>query len=207
MRSINRGVSNTTYTTYGDALEDLMDVIGDYCSYCEISLTNLGAVEHVIPQANGGPVVQWNNFLIACTYCNSSKGDRNPARAGYVWPDMHKTLPLFEYIACCVFVAQNLAGFNHQDVLSTIELMGLHKIPGEPRFNKNDRRWRKRFEAFVIAEDTASKYAQRRYDQDYIDLIIENATGRGFFTIWHLAFAAFPEVQQALINAFPGTDL
>ncbi|NES82661.1 MAG: HNH endonuclease [Moorea sp. SIO2B7] len=49
------------------------------CQYCgsKKKLT----LDHVIPRSKGGKHT-WDNVVIACEPCNSSKGDRNPQQAG-----------------------------------------------------------------------------------------------------------------------------
>ncbi len=49
------------------------------CFYCGVHMTRQDAtVDHVIPIARGGPDVA-NNYALACSPCNSDKGDRLPS--------------------------------------------------------------------------------------------------------------------------------
>jgi 5-methylcytosine-specific restriction endonuclease McrA len=54
-------------------------------------------VEHVIPVANQGPELDWDNFLLACKYCNVNKLDHNKDRTSYIWPDQDNTFRALEY--------------------------------------------------------------------------------------------------------------
>ncbi len=68
-----------TYAAYGDARDDLIARLGDYCSYCELPCHKGPAVEHVQPKGgtHGHPELErvWDNFLLGCRYCNSVKRD------------------------------------------------------------------------------------------------------------------------------------
>jgi len=102
---------------YARARRDLITNIGQYCSYCEMPLGASLAVEHMLPK-KWFPryAVDWNNFLLACPICNSSKND-NPtlddgvktggsglnytqiadaARGLYLWPSDAANYPNFE---------------------------------------------------------------------------------------------------------------
>ena len=61
--------------TNRDAAPQLQERLGDYCSYCERQIETHLAVEHIKPKSHDpGLRRAWNNFLLACTNCNSSKG-------------------------------------------------------------------------------------------------------------------------------------
>ena len=97
MRPVTRGDSPRTFTNYKQARDRLMERIGPYCSYCEMRVTNMIEVEHIVPVANGGEELDWNNFLLSCRYCNGNKGNNNQDRAGYLWPDRDDTDLAFAY--------------------------------------------------------------------------------------------------------------
>lgn len=52
------------------------------CQYCgdRLPMRKL-EMEHVLPKSRGGKT-GWNNIVMACTDCNSRKGDRTPEEAG-----------------------------------------------------------------------------------------------------------------------------
>lgn len=61
---------------YGFSRFDLISAIGSYCSYCELPISSVPAVEHRLPKAYFPALfLNWSNFLLACTLCNSTKGD------------------------------------------------------------------------------------------------------------------------------------
>lgn len=60
--------------TYVLSRADLINNIGQYCSFCGMPLAASLAVEHMLPKADfPGLSVTWSNFLLACPICNSKK--------------------------------------------------------------------------------------------------------------------------------------
>lgn len=51
MRPVERGDAPRIYRRYGDAIGDLEERLGTYCSYCERRLPVSLAVEHVVPKS------------------------------------------------------------------------------------------------------------------------------------------------------------
>ena len=48
------------------------------CQYCSKKVTTSSAtIDHVVPKSRGGPHT-WDNLVIACTKCNSKKGNSLP---------------------------------------------------------------------------------------------------------------------------------
>lgn len=105
-----RGSLDSQVEIYREANPYLKTDLGLFCSYCEQVLSEMIAVEHVVPKAPFPfTSVSWQNFLLCCRACNSKKGDTparvelagwnlNPAptyeleryaaiRAHYLWPD------------------------------------------------------------------------------------------------------------------------
>lgn len=95
---------------YSEANDPLRAGLGRFCSYCEQTLSEFIATEHVVPKAPWPLTsVSWDNFLLSCRACNSFKWDHpdrdelaawrlNPApaddlesyreiRGYYLWPD------------------------------------------------------------------------------------------------------------------------
>jgi hypothetical protein len=57
----------------------LIMAFGSYCSYCEAPIEANLAIEHKLPKGKRGFDVykdEWGNLLLACTNCNSTKGNR-----------------------------------------------------------------------------------------------------------------------------------
>ena len=82
---------------YNKAKSDLLERIGEYCSYCE--RTGDLHVEHVVSRCRRPELAEeWTNFLLGCTNCNGIKSNRNHSRDGYIWPDRDDTEAAFEYL-------------------------------------------------------------------------------------------------------------
>lgn len=55
----------------------LATAIGTYCSYCETALPGLTEVEHIASESQYPSfITTWNNFLLACSPCNTAKRAR-----------------------------------------------------------------------------------------------------------------------------------
>ena len=79
MRPVTRGAGPRAYTAYGQAIGDLEERLGIYCSYCERRVATNLAVEHIQPKgldAYEMLAVRWDNFLLGCVNCNSTKKDK-----------------------------------------------------------------------------------------------------------------------------------
>ena len=71
---------------------------GGCCQYCgkKVSISSM-SFDHVIPRSKGGET-SWNNIVIACTRCNSEKGNKlvgkykEPLRAPYT-PKLNRAAP------------------------------------------------------------------------------------------------------------------
>src|SRR4051794_31942297 len=102
MRPVRRGPSprHVDFDDYRDAYPELVARIGRYCSYCERPILTQLAVEHiqakVLPQYQH-LVGQWENFLLACVNCNSTKGRSAVALADVLLPDRDNTFLAFHY--------------------------------------------------------------------------------------------------------------
>ena len=105
---------------YKRAASSLANAFGAYCAYCEVPLLTQVDVEHVVPKSEYPTLaLRWDNFLAACTACNSrkraspSRSDvdpslptRSPTPADYeneirynryCWPDLDDTFDLISY--------------------------------------------------------------------------------------------------------------
>lgn len=66
------------FADYDDAKPFLLARLGPFCSYCERRIPTNLAVEHIQPKGvpKYAPLEKtWDNFLLACVNCNSTKGD------------------------------------------------------------------------------------------------------------------------------------
>lgn len=100
MRPVEKGISPyKELAKYQDAEPYLVEKLGTYCSFCEMRVNNALAVEHKEGKKSGGALTDWDNLLLACTYCNSRKGEK--IKKGeldkWIWPDMHNTCLAFTY--------------------------------------------------------------------------------------------------------------
>lgn len=70
------------------------------CSYCEgeINSNRAGHVEHFKPKILFPSLAYaWTNYFLACAGCNGAKGEKWPARGGYVRPDKGDPAKLFRF--------------------------------------------------------------------------------------------------------------
>ncbi len=170
------------------------------------------AVEHVEPKKPEGVSViikeretDWNNFLLACTNCNSTKGDTNVALQDYFWPDRDNTFLALVYSeGGLITVNNNLPNEDLKEkAKKTISLTGLDKHP----LNKpeaSDRRWNNRREVWNIAKRSKERLA-RNNNSDFREQIVETATGYGYWSIWMTVFSDDADMLCRFIDALPGT--
>ena len=213
MRPIERGSTPTDKTTgkpknfskYEDARGELIARLGEYCSYCEMHLDTSLAVEHILPKSkNQGLTLNWSNFLLSCTNCNSTKGNKTINLSDYYWPDRHNTFCAFEYRkGGIVRVNGNLSNSQQQLATNTMKLTGFNKTPG----NKpavSDRRWLNRREAWDNAELALKRL--KKCNTDFMrEQIVETAKAKGFWSVWMTVFKNDPDMLSLFIEAFPGT--
>ncbi len=202
MRPVNKGAAPRAYTDYGQARHDLAERIGYYCSYCEMKVFNSIEVEHILPQNQGGPVLDWDNFLLSCKYCNTIKSDHNTNTNDYLWPDRDNTDLAFQYtIAEAVVPKQELSDEFKHLVKSTIALLGLNRFPGgnnEPK--ESDTRWRSRQEAWNKAMLCYNRWIAQTDPDAAFYLGIASLSGN--YSIWCEVFKEEPLVLQAIDNAY-----
>jgi len=217
MRPVERGAvpldtksKPIKFKEYGDARDYLIGRLGDYCSYCEVPLFT-PAIEHIQPK-NLHPVLEkeWGNFLLACTYCNSNKGDK-PINSNnlrdYFWADKDNTFRAFRYEKDrALQIALPLNPAQQKIAQETLELTGLDRERGHPKFSKKDRRCDKRNEAWGKAERAKSNL-QATPSDSMREQIIDTATSTGFWSVWMTVFQDDSDMRNHLINAFTGTSL
>ncbi len=212
MRPVDKGSAPRTYLQYYDAQNDLIERIGDYCSYCERQIETNLAVEHIQPKSKV-PILrnEWSNFLLGCVNCNSCKGDQDVNLDDYFWPDSDNTSLAFDYLAGGLVVAHPvLNSINQVKAERTIEIFGLDRDPGNPnkekRPTRQDKRWKKRDDIWNLAQKEL-KRLQSEDTQNIRELIVEVAVSRGLFSIWIKVFEKDPDMRCRLIRGFKGTAL
>lgn len=218
MRPVNKGNIpqekgvDVTFKEYSRARRYLIDRIGEYCSYCERKLVANLAVEHVKPKAtNPGLKLDWDNFLLGCTNCNSTKGDKSVVLNDFIWPDQDNSFEFFTYLSNGLVSAKNTLSLTDKvRTDATIQLVGLDKASpkkGTVRWQEaSDRRQEHRIQALMESTKFASTYANCQDKTFYRELLVSKIKDNGFWSIWMHAFSAYPEVQRELILAFPGTN-
>ncbi len=205
MRAVEKGKSPKTYTKYPDAKADLADTIGWYCSYCEMPLMNMPEVEHVVPQSKKGQKVDWDNFLLACRYCNNIKSNRNNNRNDYLFPDQDNTSIAFQYSKHKVIEPKpNLTPQIKQYAQKTIDLCGLDRTPYHQKLSQGDNRWRSRMETWNIAELSLKNYS-KYLSKEMLSQIVLTALGHGHYSIWTEVFKQYPEFKKQLDLKQKGT--
>ena len=209
MRPIDKGPAPAAYTKYADALPDLEQRLGRYCSYCEQRIPIGLAVEHKAPKCiHPQRKLDWDNFLLSCPICNSVKGEKDVAEDETLWPDQHNTFLAIAY------QPGGLVGTNpalpadlRARAETLIGLVGLdrHMADGFPRPSRRDRRWLEREEAWSLAKWQLAAYEQLDRSETALQQIRHAARGHGFLSIWLTVFDGHPNVKRALIELFDGT--
>ena len=98
MRPVERGTAPRRYRDYRDAIDDLENALGKYCCYCESFFFSGLAVEQKLPKKTCPELeLEWTNFLLACSTCNSIKRDTVKADSEILWPDLNNTLLALNY--------------------------------------------------------------------------------------------------------------
>lgn len=205
MRPVVRGPDPGPFTKYGDALPALRERMGWFCSYCERKLPVSLAVEHVRPKSVEDHLeLTWDNFLLACTNCNSVKGATPVELLDYYWPDVDNTCIAVDYGGGRVRPAAGLTPEQRAIAERSLALTGLDRRPGGPAPAAKDERWLQRLVAFRKAQE-----AQRRLSEDdsagHRETIAEWAVDAGFWSIWMLVFRDDDDMKQRLVDGFPGT--
>ena len=218
MRAIDKGGSPyKEIDEYQDAIPYLEKKIGLYCSYCEMSIKHVPEVEHKISRRNGGDWTAWSNLLLGCKYCNTRKAAKiTPQNVGeYLWPDSDNTAVAFSYTNGIPKVNEDIlsaldpTGICCEKAKNTYEMVGLGNIPIQK--DDKDRRATSRNSAFIKARESLEgwrqiKDAPETYKSVMKTQIMITAVAEGFFSVWMTVFADEPQILQALIESFPGTN-
>lgn len=196
------------YSAYDQARSDLIDRMGEYCAYCNQRLPASLAVEHIQPKVNVPELeLEWDNFLLACTNCNSTKGDKPVELDAFVWPHLHNTHLAFRYTPDGkVHVNEALSENIKVNAQAMLDLVGLQRYESTP--TASDRRWKNRKEAFQKAQVVQRLYLAAKAKgngTEFAEMIGLLAAQNGFFSVWMSVFEAHPEVKRQLLTHFVGT--
>lgn len=218
MRPVVKGPApQEAYNPYRDALEDLVDQIGSYCSYCEQVITHAPEVEHVQPKSLvPGLEHSWDNFLLGCKSCNSVKSN-NPVDLNQIaFPDTDNTFLGLSYeLDGHVKVSTLLPPYEAGLMASIVKLVKLHRHPDEAhrrdRPTKRDKRVELRLDVWEIAQYQLNLYESFLWNAEFSATLAEQITdylapAKGFFSVWMTVFRNHPDILHKFIEAFPGTD-
>jgi uncharacterized protein (TIGR02646 family) len=102
MRPVLRGNSPRAddFDEYRDAFPTLAARLGPFCSYCERRIATMLAVEHIQPKdlpAYAHLKFRWENFLLGCVNCNSTKKDKDVVLSQVLLPDRDNTAAAYQY--------------------------------------------------------------------------------------------------------------
>lgn len=209
MRPVSRGDAPTAYSKYQDAIGDLEECLGRYCSYCERRLQISLAVEHVVPKSHDADrETDWSNFLLACANCNSVKGKKATNEHDFLWPDRDNTLRALVYKpGGLVAVEAALGAELAEKAQNLIELVGLDRHPGQSPGKQptdRDKRYRDREEVWKLA--TLKRDALVRNDnEDFRAAVADLAKAEGFFSVWMSVFRDDPDMRRRFVTGLEGT--
>ncbi|TAD91847.1 MAG: hypothetical protein EAZ99_00500 [Alphaproteobacteria bacterium] len=207
MRPVNRGPRPTDDTKnqlkvfggYGDAREDLINRLGRYCCYCNTRLTHAPEIDHVKPKSLHRHLeTDWNNLLLCCKSCNTSKGTQEIDHL--FRPDRDNTGRILSVDHGALVPHPSLGDDERKEVSALLTVFNLNGMPrsiGDSRLDDLNK-----------AQVTAQRH-QRSFNDGKLDVsdICNIATQIGFWLAWYQEFANHPDVLNALNHAFPGTAL
>ncbi len=216
MRPVRRGASpqEVDFDDYTRAKPELISRLGPYCSYCERHIPTNLAVEHIQPKKgpHACPTLtgRWENFLLACVNCNSTKGDKKVVLADTLLPDRDNTAAAYVYTEDGrVQVAPNLSPAVSSAAAATLRLVGLDKAPSAITDSNGKQvaidRMSQRMQVWMTAQECKTSVDSDPKNQDLRNCIVRLAECTGFFSIWITVFAADIDMCRRLIEAFPST--
>ena len=195
------------------SLWNIRSRLGEYCSYCERRVPTGLAVEHI--QAKSLPaykhlIGRWDNFLLSCVNCNSTKYNNDYLLNEILLPDRDNTFSAFVYSADgLVTPSPALSEELRQVAWNILKATGMDKPPNK-NVDENGKqvaldRAGQRMEVWAIAQDAQNDVLANPDNEAVRRLAVQSALGHGFFSIWMTVFKDDPEMLQRLIDAFDGT--
>lgn len=206
MRPVERGVDPGPFATWGESRDPLLARLGKYCSYCERPLSDVD-VEHKEPKAEDkypDRALDWENFLVACGYCNPIKNDKDTRRERFYFPDEINTLAIFCYPDSGRVELKSGLHANEIFIATRTRdyLLNLNRLVDTN--GNRDLRWYQRLDVWREAKQALENL--REGDSEALRRqIVSTATGWGCFSIWLTAFAGDPDMCHRFLAAFPGT--
>ncbi|MEM7518986.1 MAG: HNH endonuclease [Planctomycetota bacterium] len=203
------------FEDYADAKVDLVSRLGLFCSYCERPIKTNLAVEHIQPKKGpfGRPDLRgrWENFLLGCVNCNSTKGDKEVVLLELMLPDRDNTFATYVYAEDgTLSVADSLPPSAARAAMATLRLVGLDKrtsavTDSNGRLVAIDRR-EQRAQAWLVAHVSRDELLGEPESQALRRQIVRTAEATGFFSIWMSVFEGDIDMRIRLVKAFPGTE-
>lgn len=209
MRPIDKSLykeNDLVYDPYGSAKDDLLQAIGNFCSYCEREgFSSSLDVEHIDDKKHHAEKkFLWSNFLLACKNCNSIKGKKEIDYKNIILPHINNTFEAFTYLESgLIIVSSNVSNKKKIKALNLISLVGLDRVPSHPQYSNKDHRWEERKKCWVLSNRYLVKYQNGNAD---IETIKDLALSNGFWSIWMYIFRNYYSVKSELIKSFLGTD-
>lgn len=209
MRPVDRGTSpiSSDYNNHRDAFGALTNRIGFYCSYCERRIPTFLHVEHIQPKDNYPHLRgRWDNFLLGCVNCNSTKSTKDVTLRDELLPDRDNTFHAYVYHADGrIEPSPALDPTQKAAAQRTLELVGLDKPISAVRDENGQLviadRQSQRKEARLIARRALNRLGHRR-TPEMEEQIVDAAVGHGHFSTWMDVFKDEIGVRQRLIEAF-----
>ena len=215
MRPVNKGTSPyITISDYKMARRPLIDRLGPFCSYCEMSIRHMPEVEHVASKSRNDDWTKWDNLLLGCRYCNGRKSNTvtTENEQNYLWPDEINTAVAYSYknglpmVNCERLLEVDPSGETKRKAENLFDLL---KLGGVSELGRKDARSDWRNEAYSVALESLDDWQRMKEKNNAVRLargIARTAQGYGFFSIWMEVFKDEPVVKRVLIEAFPGTE-
>ena len=214
MRPIHRGGSPLAadYEDHRDAFGELASRVGQFCTYCERQIPTNLAVEHIQPKKL--PTYQhlegrWENFLLGCVNCNSTKGMKDVVLHHVLLPDRDNTAAAYVYTQDGrLEIEPGLTAAQRTMAIATLQLTGLDK-PIKKVTDSNSKlvavdRVAQRMECWLTAEDSKTDLIVNM-SIAFRKQIVKIALATGHFSIWMTVFANDPVQRRLFIDQFPGT--
>jgi len=205
MRPVVKGAAPNTYSEHGKARGDLVSRIGRYCCYCEMAVNNMIQVEHVESQSLVPELKKaWDNFLLACGYCNSTKSNKPIDLMIDAFPHLDNLLMGIKVKNVGLEVRTGLPQHVHDMAENFLGLVGLDV---DPKTQPKRDRWGPRFEVLFVIASVVEDLSNDPTNISMKNLAVTVARGYGHFSMWMEAFKDDVDMKLRLINAFPGTAL
>jgi hypothetical protein len=171
------------------------------------------AVEHIQPK---DPALyphlagRWDNFLLGCVNCNSTKSNKDVHLDHVLLPDRDNTAAAFNYTPDGrIEVALGLSLAQKEMARTTLSLPGLDKRISEVHDANGQLvaldRVTQRMEVWAIAEESKQDLVANPHDAMRRQ-IGKTAAGHGCFSIWMTVFSNDPAMRNLFISEFRGTS-